>query len=151
LPKRWKTSSFHVAYLWKPKPYIRLQQQKFKSKKPCMTFHHCQFNIFLRSSMSFIYLFIIALEPLLELGRFISFLILYRVGRIPWTWDQPVARPLPTDRTTQTQNKLTQHRHPCLERDSNSRSQSSSEWRQFMPQTARTLWSAFIYLCFWFI
>jgi hypothetical protein len=36
-----------------------------------------------------------------------SFLILYTVGRTPWTGDQPVARPLPTHRTTQTQ-KLTQ-------------------------------------------
>jgi hypothetical protein len=31
---------------------------------------------------------------------------------------------------------------PCLEWDSNPRSQRSSEWRQFMPQTARPLWSA---------
>jgi hypothetical protein len=30
------------------------------------------------------------------------------VGRTPWTRDQPVARPLPTHRTTQTQNKRTQ-------------------------------------------
>jgi hypothetical protein len=33
--------------------------------------------------------------------------------------DQPIARPLPTHRTTQTQNKRTQYRHPCLEWDSN--------------------------------
>jgi hypothetical protein len=37
-----------------------------------------------------------------------QFLDLYRVGRTPWTGDQPVARPLPTHRTTQTQNKGTQ-------------------------------------------
>jgi hypothetical protein len=30
---------------------------------------------------------------------------LYTVGRTPWTSDQPVARPLPTHRTTQTYNK----------------------------------------------
>jgi hypothetical protein len=36
-----------------------------------------------------------------------SFLILYTVGRTPWTGDQPVARPLPTHTTTQTQNKHT--------------------------------------------
>jgi hypothetical protein len=47
-------------------------------------------------------------SPLLDLGRFFSFLILYTVGRTPWTGDQPVARPLPTHRTTQTQNKGTQ-------------------------------------------
>jgi hypothetical protein len=42
-------------------------------------------------------------NPLLGLGRFFSFLILHTVGRIPWTGDQPVARPLPTRRTTQTE------------------------------------------------
>jgi hypothetical protein len=55
---------------------------------------------------------------LLDLGRFLSFLILYTVGRTPWTGDQPVARPLPTYRTTETQNKRA-HKHPCLEWDSN--------------------------------
>jgi hypothetical protein len=47
---------------------------------------------------------------LVDLGRFFSFLILYTVGRTPSTGDQPVARPLPTHRTTQTQNKRT-HTH----------------------------------------
>jgi hypothetical protein len=70
---------------------------------------------------------------LLGLGRFFSFLFLYIVGRTPWTGYQPVARPLPTHRTTQTQNKRTQYRHTCLEWDSNPRSQRSSERRQFMP------------------
>jgi hypothetical protein len=55
-----------------------------------------------------------------------SFLILYTVGAIPWTGDQPIARPLPTRRTTQTQNKRTQtsmprvgfqHTIPVLERE----------------------------------
>jgi hypothetical protein len=32
----------------------------------------------------------------------------YSVGKTPWTGDQPVARPLPTHRTTQTQNKRIQ-------------------------------------------
>jgi hypothetical protein len=43
---------------------------------------------------------------LLELGRFFNFLILYTDGRTPWTGDQPVARPLPTHRTTQTQTSI---------------------------------------------
>jgi hypothetical protein len=34
-------------------------------------------------------------------------------GRTPWTSDQPIARPLPTYRRTQTQNKRT-HKHQCL-------------------------------------
>jgi hypothetical protein len=67
--------------------------------------------------------------------------LFYTDSRIPWTNDQPVARPLPTHRTTQTQNKRT-HRHPCLEWDSNPRSKRWSERRQFMPQTARPLRSA---------
>jgi hypothetical protein len=53
-----------------------------------------------------------SLEPfLLGLGRFLRFLNLYTVGRTIWTGDQPVARPLPIHRTTQTQNKRTQYRH----------------------------------------
>jgi hypothetical protein len=65
-------------------------------------------------------------SPLLVLGRFFSFLILYTVGRTPSTGDQPVSRSLPTHTTTQTQNKGTQYRHSCLEWDSNPRSQPSS-------------------------
>jgi hypothetical protein len=44
---------------------------------------------------------------LLDLFRFLSFLILYTVARSLWTGDQPVAWPLPTHRTIQTQNKHT--------------------------------------------
>jgi hypothetical protein len=44
----------------------------------------------------------------LDLRSFFSFLILYTVGRTPWTGDQTVARSLLTHRTTQTQNKGTQ-------------------------------------------
>jgi hypothetical protein len=40
-------------------------------------------------------------------GRLFIFLILYTVGRIPWTGDQPVAIPLPTHRTTQTKIYVT--------------------------------------------
>jgi hypothetical protein len=36
-----------------------------------------------------------------------QFLDLYTVGRTPWTVDQPVARPLPTQRKTETQKKRT--------------------------------------------
>jgi hypothetical protein len=69
---------------------------------------------------------------LLELGRFFSFLVLFTVGRTPLTGDQPVAKPLPTHRKTQTQNKRT-HRHPCLKWDSNPWSQCSSERRHSIP------------------
>jgi hypothetical protein len=66
-------------------------------------------------------------SPFLGLRRFFSFLVLYTVGSTPWTGVQPVARPLPTHRTTQTQNNRTQYRHLCLEWDSNLRSQLSSK------------------------
>jgi hypothetical protein len=72
-------------------------------------------------------------SPLLGLGHFFNFLILYTGRRTSWTGDQPGKRPLPTHRTTQTQNKRRQYRHPCPEWDSNSRSQRSSGRRQFMP------------------
>jgi hypothetical protein len=49
-----------------------------------------------------------ALQPFVGLWPLFSFLILYTVGRTPWTGDQPVARPLPTHRTTQTQYKRRQ-------------------------------------------
>jgi hypothetical protein len=51
---------------------------------------------------------------LVDLGIFFSFLILYSVGRTPWTGDQSVARPLPTHRTTQTQSKCTQISMPLM-------------------------------------
>jgi hypothetical protein len=44
---------------------------------------------------------------LFDLGRSINFVILYPVGRTPWTGDQPVTRPLPTHRTTQTEKTHT--------------------------------------------
>jgi hypothetical protein len=58
----------------------------------------------------------------------------YIVGRTLWSSDQPVARPLPTRRTIQAQNKRA-HRHPCLERDSNPQSQLSSERRHLSADT----------------
>jgi hypothetical protein len=53
----------------------------------------------------------------LDLSRSFSFLILYTVGRTPSTGDQPVARPLPTHTTTQTQNKRIQTSMPRVEFD----------------------------------
>jgi hypothetical protein len=52
---------------------------------------------------------------------------------------QPVARLVPTHKTTQPQNKRTQTSMPQVK--SNPRSQRSSEQRQFMPETARLLWT----------
>jgi hypothetical protein len=47
-------------------------------------------------------------SSLLGLGRFFSLFIFYTVGRTPWTGDQPVATPLSSHTTAQTQNKRTQ-------------------------------------------
>jgi hypothetical protein len=53
-----------------------------------------------------------ALQPFFGPWPLFSSLILYTVGRTPWTGDQPVARPLPIHKTTQTQNKRTRTSMP---------------------------------------
>jgi hypothetical protein len=65
----------------------------------------------LQSSLLSIYLFI---YTLVDFGRFFAFLIRYTVRRTTWMGDQPVAKPLPTHRTTQTQNKCTQTSMPLI-------------------------------------
>jgi hypothetical protein len=61
-------------------------------------------------------------SPLLGHGLFCFCNHFYTDGSIPWKSDQPVARPLPTHKTTQTQNK---------------RTQTSMSWMGFEP-TIRT-------------
>jgi hypothetical protein len=51
-----------------------------------------------------------ALQLFLDLGRSFCSLILYTVGRTPWTGDQLIAEQLPT----QTQNKPTQISMPSV-------------------------------------
>jgi hypothetical protein len=68
---------------------------------------------------------------LVDLGGVFRFLILYTVGRTPWTGDQPVTMPLPTHR--KTSRRINAHKHPCLEWDSNPRYHCSSGRRRFMP------------------
>jgi hypothetical protein len=79
-------------------------------------------DIFIHSSM--------ALQPFVVPWPLLQFrnLFLYTGGRTPWTSDQLFARSLPI----QTQNQRI-HRHPCLEWDSDPRSQCPSERRKFMP------------------
>jgi len=51
-------------------------------------------------------------------------------GETPWTGDRPVVRPLPTqDSATQKDVDI----HPCLQRDSDPRSQCSSGRRPCVP------------------
>jgi hypothetical protein len=55
---------------------------------------------------------ILALQPFSGRSPLFSLLVLYTVGRTPWTGDQPVARSLPTHRAIQRQNKRTQTSMP---------------------------------------
>jgi hypothetical protein len=52
------------------------------------------------------------LQPFVEPWPLLNFLIFYTASRTPWASDQPVARSLPTHRTTQIQNKCTQTSMP---------------------------------------
>jgi hypothetical protein len=66
---------------------------------------------------------------------------LWTFGRTPWTGDQPVARSLPTQDSTTQKNADT---HPCLQLDSNPRSQYSSGRRQTAwPLGPAVNWDAF--------
>jgi hypothetical protein len=75
------------------------------SNNCCCRYDDHNNNVICNVSIMIIYLSLYS--PLLDLGRFFRFLILYTVGRTPWTGDQTVARPRPTHRT-RTQNKRTQ-------------------------------------------
>jgi hypothetical protein len=55
-----------------------------------------------------------ALQPFVGPWPLVSFLILYTDGSTPWTGDQPVSSPLPTHKTTQTQNKRTRTSLPWM-------------------------------------
>jgi hypothetical protein len=55
-----------------------------------------------------------ALQPFFGSWPLFQFFNVYTVGWILWTGDQPVTRPLPTHRTTQTQNKRTQTSMPLV-------------------------------------
>jgi hypothetical protein len=76
-----------------------------------------------------------------DLARFFSFLIyIYTVSRTPWTVDQPAARPLPTYRTKQTQNK---RRQTSMPRMGFKHTIPVFEW----AKTTRPLWTAFKHVC----
>jgi hypothetical protein len=53
-----------------------------------------------------------ALQPSVGSWPLFQFINLYTVGGTPWTGDQPVARPLPTHRTSKTENKRTETSMP---------------------------------------
>jgi hypothetical protein len=51
----------------------------------------------------FRFFFLSMTTPLWTLATFFSFLILYTVGRTPWTGNQPVTEPLSTQNNTNTE------------------------------------------------
>jgi hypothetical protein len=109
--------------------------QETKKKKPKRTASQKTVtfvNIERTSDLVWLHLFIhssMALQPLVGPWPLLHFRnLFYTDGRTSLTSDHPVARPLPTHTTTQTQNK---RRHK--QRDSKPRSQRSSEQIQFMP------------------
>jgi hypothetical protein len=100
----WWIMYFHIANLFSSRnvhianemitPFIHISRW--------IEIHNRNYKLRQRSIYLWLY------SPLLGVGHFFSFLILYTDGRTPWTGDQPVAWPLPTPRTTQTQTKRTQ-------------------------------------------
>jgi hypothetical protein len=66
--------------------------------------------------------------------------ILQTVGMFPWASDQLCSKAAAY--IGQHKHRMNAHRHPCLELDSNTRSQYLSGRRHYMPYSARQLWSA---------
>jgi hypothetical protein len=91
---------------------IRTHDPRVRAREDCLCFRsggHCDQPI-----TDYLSIYLWLYSPLLDLGRFFSFLTLYRVGRTPWTGEQPVARPLPTRKTTRIENKHTQTFMPLV-------------------------------------
>jgi hypothetical protein len=86
-------------------------------------------------------------RPMLGLGLFFSFVsfffFLHTVGLLWRVISPSQGRYL---HTGQHKHRINAHTYPCLEWDSNSQSQLSSERRQFLPQNARPLRSASTYI-----
>jgi hypothetical protein len=66
----------------------------------------------------------VAIQPIVSSWPVVSFVILYTVRSTNWTRDQSVAKPVPTQGTTQTLNRRTQIL--MLEWDSNTQAQNLS-------------------------
>jgi hypothetical protein len=84
----------------------RITAHNHTHKSLCCTIKYLTFTIILLSLPSFLCLPPPLYRPF-DLDRFFRFLILYTVDGIPRMGDQPVARPLPTHRTTKPHHKST--------------------------------------------
>jgi hypothetical protein len=81
-----------------------------------------------------------ALQPLWTLAAFSALIHTQQSVGLLWRVISPSqGRYL---RTEQHKHGINAHRHPCLDWDSNPRSQCSNGRRRFIPQIARPLWSA---------
>jgi hypothetical protein len=83
-------------------------------------------------------------SPFVGYWLLFSFLILYTVGRIPRMVDQHNT----TGKQDNTNRIIATHRHPILERDSNTRPQHSNGQRQFMPRTSMPSLSSVLILSY---
>jgi hypothetical protein len=79
--------------------YRTMDKVQKRSSSVCHTASSERFNSFIHQCLYI---------PLLGCGSFLRFVILYTVCRAPSTGDEPVARPLPIQRTAHKQNKRTQ-------------------------------------------
>jgi hypothetical protein len=70
--------------------------------------HYTKFILSIYLSVSLSVCLSMVLQPSVGPWPLFQFLDFYTVGRTSWTGDHPVARPLHTHRTAQTQNKRTQ-------------------------------------------
>jgi hypothetical protein len=86
----------------------------------------------------------IALQPFRTL---VAFSVSYSVHSRYDSLDGGSAHLKAATYTRNNTNRINAHRHPCLELDSNARSQCSRGGRRFVPQTAWPLWSASLILC----
>jgi hypothetical protein len=71
---------------------------------------------------------------------------LFTAGRTPWTSDQPVARPLPTDRTTQTQHKHIPNMRVLLGFESMISASERAKTLRALDRTATVTGSLLLYL-----
>jgi hypothetical protein len=85
--------------------YFGISNQQLSTEQPKMFCHaRLDFVSKVMQSKSIEYFFFYVYSSYTVLLRCRG-LDLFTFGRTPWTSDQPVARPLPKHRTTQTQNK----------------------------------------------
>jgi hypothetical protein len=111
IPRRWKQ---HI-----PRNYGSHPAEHHRNNHQCEHLKTCANNIIISGQLMStnaymaLQLQVIIFSMVLHLGpgRFFSFVIVYTVGKTPWTGDQPVAMTLRTHRTTQAQNKCRQDIH----------------------------------------